>query len=52
MPSLAAESQALMQNDRLSVRDSRSKISDIEEEFKGLGFRFVHSFLLVEEKGC
>ena len=52
MPSLTAESQALGQNDRLSVQDSqvvdnRSKIPDIGEGFQGLGFRFVRSFLLV-----
>ena len=47
MPSLPAESQALAQNDRSSVQDSRSNVLSIGEEFHGPGFRFVRSFLLV-----
>ena len=47
MPSLTAESQAVVQNDRPSVRDGRSNALRIGEEFHGLGFRFVRSFLLV-----
>ena len=47
MPSLTAESQAVVQNDRPSVRDGRSNALRIGEDFHGPGFRFVRSFLLV-----
>ena len=47
MTSLPAESQALVQNDRPSVRDGRNNPLRIGEEFHGPGFRFVRSFLLV-----
>ena len=47
MPSLAAESQALVQNSRSSVQDGGSNALRIGEDFHGPGFRFVRSFLLV-----
>lgn len=47
MTSLTAESQAVVQNDRPSVRDGRSNALRIGEDFHGPGFRFVRSFLLV-----
>lgn len=47
MPSLTAESQAVVQNDRPSVRDGRSNALRIGEDFHGPGFRFVRSFLWV-----
>ena len=54
MPSLTAESQVLVQNDRPSGQDGRKVLNpsaalrtSAVEEFYGPGFRFVRSFLLV-----
>ena len=52
MPSLTAQSQMLSENDYPStqdgqVTDNRSNVLRMGEEFQGLGFRFVRSFLLV-----